>query len=70
MAAAWATVSPRVLRSAAEASRPSYTIGGLAALLYALRAHRKARRRTWQGTSVGVVFNADEERLSAPRAAP
>jgi glutamate carboxypeptidase len=38
--------------------------GGLAALLYALRAHRDVRTRTWEETSVGVVFNADEERLS------
>ena len=38
--------------------------GGLAALLYALRAHREARTRTWEETSLGVVFNADEERLS------
>jgi glutamate carboxypeptidase len=38
--------------------------GGLAALLYALRAHREARTRAWAETSVGVVFNSDEERLS------
>jgi len=38
--------------------------GGLAALLYALRAHREARTRAWAETSVAVVFNADEERLS------
>jgi glutamate carboxypeptidase len=38
--------------------------GGLAAVLYALRAHREARTRTWEETSIGVVFNADEERLS------
>src|SRR5262245_4238903 len=38
--------------------------GGIAAVLYALRAHREARTRTWEETSVGVVFNADEERLS------
>jgi glutamate carboxypeptidase len=38
--------------------------GGLAAVLYALRAHAEARTRTWAETSVGVVFNADEERLS------
>lgn len=38
--------------------------GGLAAVLYALRAHREARTRTWAETTVAVVFNADEERLS------
>jgi glutamate carboxypeptidase len=38
--------------------------GGLAAVLYALRAHREARTRTWGETSIGVVFNSDEERLS------
>ena len=38
--------------------------GGLAAVLYALRAHAEARTRTWAETSIGVVFNADEERLS------
>src|SRR5882724_8932300 len=38
--------------------------GGLAALLYALRAHAEARTRAWAETTVGVVFNADEERLS------
>jgi glutamate carboxypeptidase len=38
--------------------------GGLAALLYALRAHHEARTRAWAETSVSVVFNADEERLS------
>ena len=38
--------------------------GGLTALLYALRAHQEARTRTWAETSVSVVFNADEERLS------
>jgi glutamate carboxypeptidase len=38
--------------------------GGLAALLYALRAHREARTRTWEETNVGIVFNSDEERLS------
>lgn len=38
--------------------------GGLAALLYALRAHREAQTRAWAETSVAVVFNADEERLS------
>ena len=38
--------------------------GGLAALLYALRAHAEARTRTWAETGVSVVFNADEERLS------
>jgi len=37
--------------------------GGLAALLYALRAHAEARTRTWSETNVSVVFNADEERL-------
>ena len=38
--------------------------GGLAALLYALRAHQEAKTRTWAETSVSVVFNSDEERLS------
>ena len=38
--------------------------GGLAALLYALRAHREVRTRAWAETSVAVVFNSDEERLS------
>jgi glutamate carboxypeptidase len=38
--------------------------GGLAAVLYAMRAHREARTRTWEETNVTVVFNADEERLS------
>jgi len=38
--------------------------GGLAALLYALRAHREARTRAWAETTVAVVFNSDEERLS------
>ncbi|HYE94431.1 MAG TPA: M20 family metallopeptidase [Terriglobales bacterium] len=38
--------------------------GGLAALLYALRAHQEARTRTWAETTVAVVFNSDEERLS------
>jgi glutamate carboxypeptidase len=38
--------------------------GGLAVLLYALRAHREARTRAWDETSIAVVFNSDEERLS------
>jgi glutamate carboxypeptidase len=38
--------------------------GGLAALLYALRAHQEARTRAWAETSIAVVFNSDEERLS------
>ena len=38
--------------------------GGLAVLLYALRAHAEARTPTWAETNVSVVFNADEERLS------
>ena len=38
--------------------------GGLVALLYALRAHREARTRAWAETTVAVVFNSDEERLS------
>ena len=38
--------------------------GGLAALLYALRAHQEARTRAWTETSVAVVLNSDEERLS------
>jgi glutamate carboxypeptidase len=38
--------------------------GGLAAGLYALRAHREAGTRAWDDVSLAVVFNADEERLS------
>ena len=38
--------------------------GGLAAVLYALRAHRDARSPAWDDVSIAVVFNADEERLS------
>jgi glutamate carboxypeptidase len=38
--------------------------GGLAALLYALRAHREAGTRAFAETSITIVFNADEERLS------
>jgi len=38
--------------------------GGLVALLYALRAHREALTRAWTETSVVVVLNSDEERLS------
>jgi len=38
--------------------------GGLAALLYALRAHKEAKTRAWADTTVAVVFNSDEERLS------
>jgi glutamate carboxypeptidase len=38
--------------------------GGLAVLLYALRAHREARTRAWDETTISVVFNSDEERLS------
>jgi glutamate carboxypeptidase len=38
--------------------------GGLAALLYALRAHREAGTRAWDETTIAVVFNSDEERLS------
>ena len=38
--------------------------GGLAAVLYALRAHQEARTRAWAETTIAVVFNADEERLS------
>jgi len=38
--------------------------GGLAAVLYAMRAHREVRTRTWDETNVSVVFNSDEERLS------
>src|SRR5258707_15035823 len=38
--------------------------GGLATLLYALRAHQEARTRAWAETTVAVVFNSDEERLS------
>jgi glutamate carboxypeptidase len=36
----------------------------LTALLYALRAHREAATRAWVETSLAVVFNSDEERLS------
>jgi glutamate carboxypeptidase len=38
--------------------------GGLVALLYALRAHKEARTRAWDDTTIAVVFNSDEERLS------
>jgi glutamate carboxypeptidase len=38
--------------------------GGLAALLYALRAHKEARTRAWDETTIAIVFNSDEERLS------
>jgi len=38
--------------------------GGLVALLYALRAHKEARTRAWDETTIAVVFNSDEERLS------
>jgi glutamate carboxypeptidase len=38
--------------------------GGLVALLYALRAHREAATRAFGETTLAVVFNADEERLS------
>jgi glutamate carboxypeptidase len=38
--------------------------GGLVALLYALRAHQEARTRAWGETTVAVVFNSNEERLS------
>ena len=38
--------------------------GGLAAVLYALRAHREAGTRAWAETAITIVFNADEERLS------
>lgn len=38
--------------------------GGLAAALYALRAHREAHSRAWTDTTITIVFNADEERLS------
>ena len=38
--------------------------GGLAALLFALRAHRDAGTTAWTETGVSVVFNSDEERLS------
>ena len=38
--------------------------GGLAVLLYALRAHREASTRAWDETSIALVFNSDEERLS------
>jgi glutamate carboxypeptidase len=38
--------------------------GGLAALLFALRAHRDAATPAWAETGITVVFNSDEERLS------
>jgi glutamate carboxypeptidase len=38
--------------------------GGLAALLFALRAHRDAATAAWAETGITVVFNSDEERLS------
>jgi len=38
--------------------------GGLAALLFALRAHRDAGTAAWRETGVTVFFNTDEERLS------
>jgi glutamate carboxypeptidase len=38
--------------------------GGLAALLFALRAHRDAATAAWTETGITVVFNSDEERLS------
>src|SRR5919197_5322255 len=38
--------------------------GGLAALLFALRAHREAGTRAFAETTIVVVFNSDEERLS------
>jgi glutamate carboxypeptidase len=38
--------------------------GGLAVLLYALRAHREAGTRAFAETAIAIVFNADEERLS------
>lgn len=38
--------------------------GGLTTLLYALRVHRETGSRAWAETSVAIVFNADEERLS------
>ncbi len=38
--------------------------GGLAALLFALRAQREAGTRAFAETTITVVFNSDEERLS------
>ena len=38
--------------------------GGLVTLLFALRAHKEARTRAWDETTIAIVFNADEERLS------
>jgi glutamate carboxypeptidase len=38
--------------------------GGLAALLFALRAHREAGTRAFAETTITVIFNSDEERLS------
>lgn len=38
--------------------------GGLAALLFALRAHRDAATSAWGETGITIVFNSDEERLS------
>jgi glutamate carboxypeptidase len=38
--------------------------GGLAALLFALRAHRQAGTRAFAQTTITVILNSDEERLS------
>ena len=38
--------------------------GGLVTLLFALRAHKEARTRAWDDTTIAIVFNSDEERLS------
>jgi len=38
--------------------------GGLAVLLFALRAHRDVGTAAWAETGITVVFNSDEERLS------
>lgn len=38
--------------------------GGLAALIYALRAHREVQTRVFAETGLVIVLNSDEERLS------
>jgi acetylornithine deacetylase/succinyl-diaminopimelate desuccinylase-like protein len=39
--------------------------GGLATLLYALRAHQEARTRAWAETTVAVVFNSSRRARAA-----
>ena len=55
------TAAPKRLRHTGEWPTPSprRALPGTA-----LRAHQEARTRTWAETSVSIVFNADEERLS------